>query len=146
MHQLRIVTLDHMRRPSIAFEKILQLLWCDAGQQRGIGDLVSVQMKDRQNSAVANRVQKFIGVPGSRQRPGLCLAISDDHTHDQVGIVERRSKRMRDAVAQFAAFIYILYVHTYIYIYIYIYIYMCVNVSVCWRVFVCCLIVCVCGV
>ena len=72
---------------------------------RRIGDLVSVQVKYGQHRAVANWIEKLVGVPGSRQRPGFRLTIADHHTHDQVRIVERRSECMRDAVAELAALV-----------------------------------------
>ena len=70
----------------------------------GIVDLVAVEMKDRQHGAVANRVQKFVDVPGSGQRSGFGLAVADDGRDDQVGIVEGRAAGVRQHVAEFAAF------------------------------------------
>ena len=104
MHPLRVLTLDHVRRPSISLEEILELLRGDAGQQCGIGDLVSVQMKNRQHGTITDRVQKLVRMPRGRQRAGLRFAVSNHHAHNQIGIVERRSESVRHAVAQFAAF------------------------------------------
>src|ERR1019366_4153926 len=74
-------------------------------QQSGIRDLVSVQMKDRKHGAITDRVQKFIGMPRGSERSGLCLSISDDDTHNQIGIVESRSERVRHTVTKLAAFV-----------------------------------------
>jgi hypothetical protein len=38
----RVITLDQMRCPSVSFEQMVEFLRRDAGQQRGIGDFVSV--------------------------------------------------------------------------------------------------------
>ena len=43
-------------------------------------------------------------MPGGRQRPGLGFAVADHDRHEQVGIVERRSERVGDAVTQLATF------------------------------------------
>ena len=42
-------------------------------------------------------------MPRGCQRPGLRFAVSNHDTYDQAGVVESRSERMRDAVAQLAA-------------------------------------------
>jgi nitrogen-specific signal transduction histidine kinase len=88
VHRWRIVALDKMRIPSIAAKQPLQLLVRNPSQQRGIGDLVAIEVKDRQDGAVANRIQKFVAVPRGRQGTGLGLAVTDDAVDDQVGIVE----------------------------------------------------------
>ena len=77
----------------------------DAGQQRGVVDLVAVEVKDRQNRAVANRVQELADVPGCRQRPGFRFAVADYGRNDQVGIIERGAAGVREHVAQFTAFV-----------------------------------------
>src|SRR5579872_3988195 len=99
MHQLRIVTLDHIWSPSISFKKVLEFIRADAGQQCGVRDLVSVQMKNGQNRAITNGIQKLVRVPRSRQGPRFRFPISDDDAHDQIRVVESRSERMRHAVA-----------------------------------------------
>jgi hypothetical protein len=66
----------------------------------GFGDLVSVQVQDRQHRAVAYRVEELAGVPGGGQRPGLRLAVADHARRDEVRVVERGAVRVRQAVAQ----------------------------------------------
>ena len=65
MHHLGIVTLglDHMWRPTVSEEQIFEFFRRDAGQDGGIGDLVAVQVKNREHCPVANRIQEFIRVP-----------------------------------------------------------------------------------
>src|SRR5580693_5888384 len=61
-------------------------------------------MQYGQNRSIAHRVKKFVGMPTGGQRPGLRFSIAHHHGHNQVRIVERRSKPVGDAVSQLAAF------------------------------------------
>ena len=91
-----LVPLDEVRRVAVAAEELLQLLVADPGEDAGIGDLVAVQVQDRQDHAVGHRVQELVGVPARRQRPGLRLAVADDAGDDQVrGCRTRRRRRAR---------------------------------------------------
>ena len=67
----------------------------DPGQDGGIGDLVAVEVQDRQNRAVGGRIQELVRVPARRQRPGFRLAVADDTGDNQVGIVEGGSVGVR---------------------------------------------------
>ena len=87
MHRLRLVTFDEIRRPAAATDKLFQLLVIDAGQNRGIADLVAIEMQDGQYRTVGYRIKKFIGLPGGCQRPRLRLAIADDTGNNQIGVV-----------------------------------------------------------
>src|SRR3954470_1343115 len=60
-------------------------------------------MQDRQYRAVARWIQELVGVPGGRERPGLCLAVPDDTGDDQVWVVERGSVCVRDRITEFAS-------------------------------------------
>ena len=71
----------------------------------GIRDLVAVEVEDRQNRAVADRVDELVRMPGGGERPGLRLAVADDARDDQIGIVERRAVGVRQAVAELAALV-----------------------------------------
>ena len=63
----------------------------------GIGDLVAVEVQDRQDRPVGRRVQELVGMPARRQRSGLRLAVADDAGDDQVGIVEGGAVGVREA-------------------------------------------------
>ena len=76
----------------------------DAGENAGIGNLVAVQVEDRQNHAVGHRAQELVGMPACCQRPSLRFAVADDAGDYQVGVVECRTVGMREGVAEFAAF------------------------------------------
>jgi len=88
MHDRRIVALDEMRIVPVSAHELGQLLAADASQHRRIGDLETVEMKDRKNRAIARRVQKFVGVPTGGQRTSFRLAVADDAGDDQIRIVE----------------------------------------------------------
>ena len=77
----------------------------DTGEDRGIADLEAVEMQDWQHRAVGDRVEKLVGLPGRRQRPGLGLAVADDAGDNQGGIVERRAEGVAEGIAEFAAFV-----------------------------------------
>src|SRR5260370_33068333 len=61
-------------------------------------------MQDREYSAVADGIQKLVGVEGRGQRSGLRFAVSHDNGDDEVGIVEGRTESVRQAITELAAF------------------------------------------
>ena len=93
VHHRRIAALDEVRRVAVADEQRLQLLVADAREDRRVGDLVAVEVQDRQHRAVAHRVEELVRVPRRRERPGLGLAVADDAGDDQVGVVEAPCRR-----------------------------------------------------
>ena len=105
MHQLGLVTLDEVGRPPVAAEQLLQFLVLDAGQDGRVGNLVAVEMQDRQHRAVGGRIEKLVGMPRRGQRSGFRLAVADDAGDDEIGIVEHRPERMAERIAQLAALV-----------------------------------------
>src|SRR5262249_29402540 len=105
VHAERIRSFDKVRRPPVTAEQVLQLSVSDSGQQRGIVDLISVQMKDRKHSPIVDGVQKLVDVPRSGERAGFGLPVPDHRRDDQVGIIESRAARMGKYVTQFAALV-----------------------------------------
>ena len=103
MHLVGIGAGDLDRVVAISGHQRMQFGVRDPRQHGGIGDLVAVQMQDRQHRAVGRRVEELVAVPGGRQRPGLGLPVADDAGGDQVGIVQHRAVGVRQRVAQFAA-------------------------------------------
>ena len=75
----------------------------DSREDRRIGDLVAIQMEDRQHRAVPGGVEELVGVPAGCQWPGLGLAVADDARHDEVRIVEGRPEGVRERVPELAA-------------------------------------------
>ena len=105
VHFFRFVPLDEIGRVAVAAEEMIELLMADAGQEAGVGDLIAVQMENRQDDAVGDRVQELVGMPGGRQRAGLRFAVADDGGHDQVWVVVSGSIGMGERIAQLAAFV-----------------------------------------
>src|SRR5262249_1512716 len=73
-----LVAFHEVRRVPIAHEEALQLVPRDPGEEAWIGDLVAVQVEDRQHRAVTRRVQELVRVPPRRERTGLRLTVADD--------------------------------------------------------------------
>ena len=99
------IAFDEMRGPAVAFEEFLKLGLRDAGEDRGIGDFVAVEVEDRQDRAVGGGVEEFIGVPGGGKRAGFGFTVADDAGDDQVGIVEYGAEGVADRISEFTAFV-----------------------------------------
>ena len=91
-----------MRCVAVAAEQLVEFLTADAGEHGRIGDLVAVQVQDRQHRSVGQRVQELVRVPAGRHRPGLGLAVPDGAGDDQAGVIEGRTVGMRQRIAELA--------------------------------------------
>ena len=106
VHRLRVVALDEDTACSRSRGTgCSSSSWLMRASTRGVGDLVAVEMQDRQHRAVGRRVEELVRVPARRQRAGLRLAVADDAGDDQIGIVERRAVGVRQRIAQLAALV-----------------------------------------
>ena len=105
MHDRRIVTLDVMRIEAVSAQQRVQLVVRNACEHRGIGDLVAVQMQDRQHGAVARGIDELVRVPARGERAGFRLAVADDARDDEVRIVEGGAIGVRERVTELAAFV-----------------------------------------
>ena len=83
-----LVALDEVGVVAVALKELFELAIGHPSQHRGAGDLVAVQVQDRQHGAVACRVQELVRVPAGCQRSRLGLAIADDAGDQQIGVVE----------------------------------------------------------
>ena len=98
-------TADHERPVAVALEQRDQLGLGDAGEQGRVGDLVAVEVEDRQDGAVGARAEQLVGVPAGRERSGLGLAVADHAGDEQVGIVEGGAVGVGERVAELAALV-----------------------------------------
>ena len=105
MHRPGVVPLHEVGGVAVAAEEVLQLLVADAGEHAGVGDLVAVQMEDRQDHSVGHGVQELVRMPAGRQRPGLRFAVAHDAGHGEVRVVEGGSKRVRERVPELTALV-----------------------------------------
>ncbi|CAM5712745.1 hypothetical protein SVIOM342S_06325 [Streptomyces violaceorubidus] len=100
-----VVAGDVDRVVAVAAQELVQLALGEAGEHRRVGDLVAVEVQDRQDGSVVHRVEELVGVPGRRQRAGLRLAVADHAGDHQVRVVEGGAVGVRERVAQFAALV-----------------------------------------
>ena len=105
VHLGGLVAGDHERAPAVAGKQRGQLVVGDAREDRRVGDLVAVQVQDRQHGPVDGRTQKACRVPARRQGTGLGLPVADDACDQQIGIVEGRAEGMGERVAELAALV-----------------------------------------
>ena len=105
MHRGRLLAFDHIRGVAVTAQQLLELRARDAGQQGRVGDLVPVQVQDRQHGAVGSGIEKLVALPARGKRPGLRLTIADDARGNEAGIVEHRAIRMTQGVAELASFV-----------------------------------------
>ena len=105
VHAFVVAAFHEIRGVTIADEQRPQLVVADAGQDGRVVDLVAVQMQDRQHRPVGDRVEEFVAVPAGGERTGLRLAVADHDEGNQVRVVVGRPVGVRDAVAEFAAFV-----------------------------------------
>src|ERR1700732_2105697 len=105
MHDFRLAPLHEVGFVSVAREKSCQFGIAHAPEYGGIRDLVTVQMEDGKDGAVANWIQELIGVPACRQRTRFGFTIPDDATDQQIWIVKCCTERMRKGVSEFAPFV-----------------------------------------
>src|SRR5262249_55323283 len=82
MHARWIRALDKTRCVAIAVKEIFAFFVADAREQSGIVNLVTVEIENRQDRAVSERIEKLIDVPGSRQRSGLGFTVTDYGSDD----------------------------------------------------------------
>jgi hypothetical protein len=67
VHHGGVVAFDEERLPATAGEELFQFVAGNAGQDGRIGDLVAVQVQDRQHRAVGDWIEELVGMPGRRQ-------------------------------------------------------------------------------
>ena len=105
VHLGGVVALDVARLVPVAPQEAGEVLLGDAGEDRGVGDLVAVELQDRQHRAVRRRVQERGRVPAGRERAGLRLAVADDRADDEAGVVEGGAVGVHERVAELAALV-----------------------------------------
>src|SRR3546814_7919054 len=76
VHLRGVVAGHEVRLPPVPPEHGAELVVADAVEDRRVGDLVAVQVQDREHRAVADGVEELVRVPGGGQRTGLRLAVT----------------------------------------------------------------------
>ena len=85
-----------------AVEELVELFVGDAGQDGRVGDLVAVEVQDRQHDTVGARVDELVGLPAGGQRAGLSFAVADDGRNEQARVVHHSTVGVRQGVTQLA--------------------------------------------
>ena len=88
-----------------AFKELGELFVGHAGKDGGIGDLVAVEVQDRQDDTVGCRVHELVGLPGSRKRTGLGLAVAHHGHGQQTRVVHDSTVGVAERVAELAALV-----------------------------------------
>jgi len=103
MYGLGLVAGHHEGPPSAALEESNELAFRDTGEHCRVGDLVAVEVQDRQHGAVGARFEELVPVPPRRQRPRFRLTVSDDAGDQQIRVVEGGAEGVTEGVAELAA-------------------------------------------
>jgi hypothetical protein len=101
----RIAPFDEVRFISVAGQQLLELCSRDPGEHGRVGDLVAVQVQDRQHRTVVHGIEELVGVPARGEGARLRLAVADHAGGDEIGVVEDRTERVRQRVAQLTALV-----------------------------------------
>ena len=88
-----------------ALKELGELLVGHAGKDGGVGDLVAVEVQDRQNDTVGCRVHELVGLPGGGKRAGLGLAVAHHGNGEQARVVHDGAVGMAERVAELAALV-----------------------------------------
>ena len=105
VHDRRIVTLDKVGLVAMTLEEARDLRVVGPAQDGGPGDLVLVEVQDRQHRTVPARVEEADALPGALQGSRLCLAVANHGGHEQVRVVEGRAEGMGEHIAELAALV-----------------------------------------
>jgi hypothetical protein len=102
VHGCWIAAADEQRPVAVALEERPQLGLGDARQHSGIGDLVAVQVQDRQHRAIPRRVKELVGVPAGGQWASLGLTVADHAEDQQAGVVKGRPVSVGERITELA--------------------------------------------
>ena len=96
---------EEVRIIAHALEELGELLIRDAGQDRRVGDLVAVEVQDREDDAVGLGVHELVGLPRGGKRAGLGLTVADDGDSEEARVVHDGAVSVGQGVAQLAALV-----------------------------------------
>ena len=94
-----------MRFIAHALKELGELFVGHAGEDGGVGDLVAVEVQDRQNDTVGCRIHELVGLPRGRERTGLGLAVAHHGHGQQARVVHDGAVGVAERVAELAALV-----------------------------------------
>ena len=103
VHRRGIVAFEREGLIAVAAHQFFELMVRDAREDGGVGDLVAVQVKNRQHGTVGGWIEEFVGMPAGGEGAGLGFSVADDAGDEQVWVVEGRAKGVDERVTEFAA-------------------------------------------
>ena len=86
-----------------ALKELGELFVGHAGEDGGVGDLVAVEVQDRQNDTVGCRIHELVGLPRGRERTGLGLAVAHHGHGQQARVVHDGAVGVAERVAELTA-------------------------------------------
>ena len=98
-----VVTFDKDRLPALATQVGGHVLIAGAAEDSRAGDLVAVEVDDRDDRAVAARVEEVRQAPRRGQRAGLGFAVADDAGDEEIRVVHGGPAGVDQGVPEFAA-------------------------------------------
>ncbi len=84
------------RGPAAAAQQLVQFRAGNARQNRRVGNFIAVEVKNREDRAVADRIEELVGVPGGRQRAGFGFSITNNTGGDEIGVIEDCAERVAE--------------------------------------------------
>ena len=100
---LGIITADFTGGISEAPEVRSELVRRETREHRRTGQLVAIQVQDRQDGAIGRRVEHVDGLPRCAQRSGFGLAVADQARDEELGIVQRDAEGVGEGIAELSA-------------------------------------------
>lgn len=77
VHEIPVFLLYKNGCPTVAARQLLEFLAGDPGEDSGIEKLVTIEMEDRQDRTIGDRIEEFVGMPCGGQWAAFCFAIAD---------------------------------------------------------------------
>ena len=94
-----------MRLIAHALKELGELLVGHTGKNGGVGDLVAVEVQDRQDDTIGCRVHELVGLPRGRERTGLGLAVAHHSHGQQARVIHDGTVGVAERVAELAALV-----------------------------------------
>ena len=96
---------EEVRLVAHALEELGELLIGNAGEDGRVGDLVAVEVQDRQHDTVGLGVHELVGLPRGGQSGRLGLAVAHHGDREQARVVHDGAEGVGQGVAQLAALV-----------------------------------------
>src|ERR1019366_4220494 len=103
MDDLQIVAFDKIGLVPTPYVEGLQVFVARPCLNSRPGDFVAIEVQNRKDCAVPDRIEEVDRLPASFERASLGFSVTDPAGNDQIGIVESGAEGVNQRVAKFAA-------------------------------------------